>query len=115
MAQRIRYKETKEPGVVVSTKTYTSARTGAQYKVYLNLNDVTYKIKNVNSENVYRGGENINNLNVLKRNVKARLESMGVQFEGEERWRSFGLCPKGMTQEKWLKHKELEKQQKKDG
>lgn len=108
MAQRIRYKKTKEDGVVVSTKTYTSARTGAQYKVYLNLNDVTYKIKNVNSENVYRGGENINNLNVLKRNVKARLESMGVQFEEEDRLRTFGLCPKGWSQEKEMQKRRYE-------
>lgn len=100
MAKRIRYKQTKEQGVVVSTKIYTSASTGAQYKVFLNLDEVTYKIKNVNSENVYRGGENLNNLNVLKRNVKARLEGMGVKFEDEERDRTFGRCPKGWSQNK---------------
>jgi|11_taG_2_1085331.scaffolds.fasta_scaffold00996_4 hypothetical protein len=100
--KRIRYKNTKEEGVVVSNKILKSERTGAEYLVYLDLENVTYKIKNINSENVHRGGENINNLNVLKRSVKTRLEGMGVRFEDEERFRSFGRCPKGMTQQKWM-------------
>lgn len=100
MAQRIRYKKTKDENIVVSTKIYTSARTGAQYKVFLDLENVTYKIKNINSENVHRGGENINNLNVLKRAAKSRLEGMGVNFEDESRDRTFGLCDKGYSQQK---------------
>lgn len=100
--KRIRYKKTPEENVVVSNKILRSERTGAEYLVYLDLKEVTYKIKNINSENVHRGGENINNLNVLKRSVKNRLEGMGVVFDDEERQRTFGRCPKGMTQEKWL-------------
>ena len=100
--KRIRYKKTKDENIVVSNKVLRSQRTGAEYLVYLDLENVTYKIKNINSENVHRGGENINNLNVLKRSVKSRLEGMGVVFEDEERFRSFGRCPKGMTQKKWM-------------
>ena len=100
MTQRIRYKETEDKNIVVSNKIFTSEKTGAQYKVFLNLEKVTYKIKNINSENCFYGGENINNLNVLKRTAKARLEGMGVNFTDEERDRTFGLCPKGWTQEK---------------
>lgn len=99
--KRIRYKKTDKENIVVSNKILTSARTGAEYLVYLDLENVTYKIKNINSENVHRGGENINNLNVLKRSVKSRLERMGVPFDDEERDRTFGKCPKGMTQKKW--------------
>lgn len=96
--KRIRYKKTKDENVVVSNKVIRSQRTGAEYLVYLDLENVTYKIKNINSENVHRGGENINNLNVLKRNVKSRLEGMGVVFGEEERDRTFGRCPKGYSQ-----------------
>lgn len=96
--KRIRYKKTQKENIVVSNKILTSTRTGAQYLVYLDLENVTYKIKNINSENVHRGGENINNLNVLKRSVKARLEGMGVLFEDEERDRTFGRCDKGYSQ-----------------
>ena len=96
--KRIRYKKTKDENIVVSNKILTSQRTGAQYLVYLDLENVTYKIKNINSENIHRGGENINNLNVLKRSVKSRLEGMGVVFEDEERDRTFGRCTKGYSQ-----------------
>lgn len=96
--KRIRYKKTKDEGIVVSNKILKSSRTGAEYLVYLDLNNITYKIKNINSENVHRGGENINNLNVLKRSVKSRLESMGVCFDDEDRDRTFGRCPKGYSQ-----------------
>lgn len=96
--QRIRYKKTKDENIVVSNKVLTSNKTGAQYLVYLDLKNVTYKIKNIRSENIHTGGENINNLNVLKRTVKARLEGMGVSFKDEERDRTFGLCPKGYSQ-----------------
>lgn len=111
MAQRIRYKKTKNENIVVSTKIFTSARTGAQYKVFLDLENVTYKIKNINSENVHRGGENINNLNVLKRSAKARLEGMGVNFDDEVRDRTFGLCDKGMTQAKYEARLKKERQE----
>ena len=98
--KRIRYKKTKDENVVVSNKILTSNKTGAQYLVYLDLENVTYKIKNIRSENIHIGGENINNLNVLKRTVKNRLEGMGVVFGEEERDRTFGRCPKGWNQSK---------------
>jgi len=98
--KRIRYKKTDKENIVVSNKILRSERTGAEYLVYLDLENVTYKIKNINSENIHTGGENINNLNVLKRSVKNRLEGMGVVFSEEERDRTFGRCPKGWSQKK---------------
>ena len=98
--KRIRYKKTNKEDVVVSNRVLKSTSTGAEYLIYLDLKEVTYKIKNINSENIHRGGENINNLNVLKRSVKTRLEGMGVKFQDEERDRTFGICSKGYSQKK---------------
>jgi hypothetical protein len=98
--KRIRYKKTEKQNIVVSNKILKSERTGAEYLVYLDLENITYKIKNINSENIHTGGDNINNLNVLKRSVKSRLEKMGVVFGDEERDRTFGRCEKGWSQKK---------------
>ena len=50
------------------------------------------------------GGENINNLNVLKRTAKSTLEKkFGVSFDEEVRSRTYGLCEKGWSQEKEIK------------
>lgn len=112
MASRIRYKKTGKPNELVSRNIIQSSSTGAKYLVYINTEEVTYRIKNLNTERLYHGGENINNMNVLKRNIKAKLEkSFGVVFETETRDRTFGVVPKGMTQAKWeyIKNNEPEK------
>lgn len=103
MSKRIRYKEhpTRE-NVVESVDTFTSEKTGARYRVRLDYNNNTYEIKNLRTERLIKGGENINNLNVLKRNAKAHLERLGVSFTTERRDRDFGLCEKGHTQQKHL-------------
>jgi hypothetical protein len=106
MSKRIRYDKTREEGKLVSKHTYISKKTGAKYKVFLDVNEKTYKIKNIGSERITKsGGENINNLNVLKRTVKRELEQLGVSFEVEIRDREFGRCEKGYTQ---AKHEEQE-------
>jgi len=104
MAQRIRYQE-EEPGIFRSRKVFVSASTGARYKVLLDTNEMIFKIQNLNTMKfVYVGGENINNLNVLKRTAKGALEKkFGVSFEEEVRDRSYGLCKKGYSQEKHVK------------
>lgn len=106
MKTRIRYKDhTKRENVVESTTTFMSSSTGARYLIRLDLNNYTYEIKNIRSELLYRGGDNINNLNVLKRTAKKRLESLGVKFSKEDRDRTFGLCKKGYNQKKHLEGK----------
>lgn len=97
MSKRIRYDKVNE-NTLVSRAIYTSLKTGAQYRVTLMLDTMTYKIKNVNSENIYVGGEGLTNINVLKRSAKRRLEGLGVSFDCEVRNRTFGICPKGHTQ-----------------
>jgi len=84
MITRIRYEKTTKPGILKSVK-YVHSKNNAVYSVEINLNDCTYRIKNVNSKRVYSGGDNINNLTVLKRNIKSHLSDLGVEFGVETR------------------------------
>lgn len=103
MSARIRYIETEHENILISNKVFTSQSTGARYSVVLDLNNYTFRIRNENSKtNTVMGGENINNLNVLKRTAKKHLERLGVCFHDESRMRTFGLCEKGYTQKKHI-------------
>ena len=95
--QRIRYKE--KDGKLISVKPIFSKK-GSSYMIYIDIESKTYMIRNQLSLRSYTGGEKINNMNVLKRKVKAHLEQLGCVFGDESRNRSFGLCEKGYTQEK---------------
>jgi hypothetical protein len=97
---RIRYKkDPKNPHILVSKDIV--ATTGSRYRVFLDTEKKTYKIKNLISENCYYGGDNITNLNHLKASVKRRLErNFKVEFGSELRNRTFGLCERGYTQDK---------------
>lgn len=85
MAIRIRYEKTEHDNILVSVRNFNSKTTDAMYIVYLNLTEVTYEIRNMVSKRKYTGGENVNNLHVLKRHAKERLEKLGVSFEPEIR------------------------------
>lgn len=100
MSSRIRYQE-KKPNYYVSKKTFRSSKTGAEYRVHLDTDEMLFKIQNMRDLRfVISGGKNINNLNVLKRTAKKRLELLGVEFNSEYRNRTFGRCSKGYNQEK---------------
>lgn len=101
MRQRIRY--VKKENQLISKHEIISTR-GSRYMIYIDLVNRNYIIRNMVSSRNYEGGENINNMNVLKRTIKAHLEHLGCEFEKESRQRVFGLCPKG-----WSQQKELEK------
>ena len=104
MSARIRYIETDVENVLISNRVFVSQSTGARYSVILDLNNFTFRIRNENSKtNTAIGGENINNLNVLKRTAKKHLERLGVNFSLESRMRTFGRCEKGYTQKKHTK------------
>lgn len=100
MSQRIRY--VKKGNVLISVSDVISKK-GSKYSVTIDLTDMTYVIKNTLSNRKYKGGEDINNLNVLKRKIKTHLKHLGVEFEKERRKRTFGKCEKGYNQEKHLK------------
>lgn len=84
MESRIRYKKSNKDNILVSVRDLIS-ESGAKYKVKLDVENCKYVIINVNSERYYHGGEDVNNLHVLKRNVKAHLEKFGVSFSKEIR------------------------------
>lgn len=116
--QRIRYD--KKDGQLVSKYELYSAK-GSKYLVFINLETMTYLIRNTLSLRKYEGGKGINNLIVLKRNVKKHLALLGVRFDKEKRQRSFGICERGFTEsenrrlKKEAREKEmLDKQEKKD-
>ena len=60
---------------------------GSKYLVMIDLETRTYVIKNLLSHRNYVGGQNINNMNVLKRTVKKHLQMLGVKFNKEIRHR----------------------------
>lgn len=107
MKQRIRY--IKRDGKIVS-KNEIISKHGSRYLVFIDKESMTYIIRNVLSFRKYEGGENINNMNVLKRTIKAHLEHLGVEFEKERRNRCFGLCEKNWSQKKEIEKRNSEKE-----
>jgi hypothetical protein len=106
MKQRIRY--VKKDNKLIS-KNQIFSKHGSKYMVFIDLETRTYIIRNMVSHRKYEGGENINNMNVLKRTIKAHLEHLGCIFEKEKRFRTFGLCNKGHSQ---IKEIELRREKK---
>ena len=96
MATRIRYENFEDPHGqynLVSVRNFHSNKykkneegeTDSMYIVYIDTKYVTYMIRNMTSGREFSGGENINNLHVLKRNVKDKLSKLGVTFDDEIR------------------------------
>lgn len=98
---RIRYisHDSKED-CLISLNTYTSKSTGARYRVILNIKDMWFGIRNERNKEFSFKSKSYGNMNVLKRNARSKLESLGVELLREIRWRTFGLCEKGHTQDK---------------
>jgi hypothetical protein len=101
MKLRIRYHKM---GNKLTTVNPIFSKHGSSYTVHIDLENCTYLIRNQTSMRKYEGGEGVNNLTVLKRKVKKHLEYLGVEFDTEKRFRTFGLCEKGYTQEKHLQN-----------
>lgn len=99
MKQRLRYEKKFDKLV---TKNVVMSSKGAIYMVYIDPTEMTYEIVNQTSLRKYRGGDKINNMNVLKRKIKQHLIQLGCIFDKESRKRTFGICEKGTTQEKHL-------------
>ena len=108
MIQRIRY--VKKDKLLVSRDSIISKK-GSSYIVQINLETMTYLIRNQLSLRKYEGGEGINNLHVLKRNIKKHLEHLGCVFSKEKRNRTFGVVKKGYNQIKHLEGKKKKEQE----
>jgi hypothetical protein len=101
MGNRIRYVNhpTKDDNKI-SIQKFTSEKTGATYKVVLDLVEMVYKIRNERTKEFAVKSKAYGNLNVLKRNARAHLVKLGVNLSTESRWRTFGICEKGYNQKK---------------
>jgi hypothetical protein len=96
---RIRYIEhPTRDNALLSLNSYTSQKTGAKYKIILDLENMQYMIRNERSKEVSFTSKKYVNLNVLKRTARAKLEDFGVSLKRESRDRTFGLCPEGYNQ-----------------
>ena len=106
---RIRYIDHKfKENHKISGRHFVSSSTGAKYRIILNLEEMQYYIRNERTKEFVYKSKSYTNMNVLKRNARSRLEKFGVELERESRDREFGLCPKGMTQEKYEELKSME-------
>lgn len=85
MNTRIRYKKTSKDGVLESVQTLTSQSTGAKYKVFVDLNECQYVIKNLSGRGNFYGGDTANCRHVLYRQVRRHLKKLGVKFKVETR------------------------------
>tara|TARA_R110000851_G_scaffold23718_3_gene69186 strand:- start:3306 stop:3659 length:354 start_codon:yes stop_codon:yes gene_type:complete len=99
LGQRIKYIDHKyKKNHRISTRSYVSQNNGAKYRTILNLTDMEYYIRNERTkEYVFKSGT-YTNLNVLKRNARAKLEEFGVSLKKESRDRQFGRCKSGYNQ-----------------
>lgn len=91
----------------ITGKAYVSQSTGAKYRIILNLDDMKFYIRNERTKTFIYESKSYGNMNVLKRNARARLEKYGVNLKKESRQRTFGRCEKGLTQEKWEKEQSI--------
>ncbi len=107
---RIRYHEHKyKEGCVISGREFVSNR-GAKYRIILNLEAMEYYIRNERTKEYSKKSTyQYTNLNALKQAARRALEKLGVNLKKESRFRTFGLCNKGKTQEKHIVEKRKEK------
>ena len=94
MVARIKYSKPDDKGVCKSLTKLRADKTGSNYIVVMNTVDKTYYIMNPRTYRKYHGGEGINNLHVLKRNIRQHLQTLGVIFKVEVRDRDYGRCEK---------------------
>lgn len=105
---RIRYEEHKyRDNWMISIKAFVSKINGARYKVLLDLEEKKFYVRNENTKQFVKKSKSYGNIHVLKRNAREALRILGVEMGKEIRDRSFGVCPKGMTQDQFEKENNL--------
>ena len=109
-SNRIRYiKYDSRPGCKISLRKFTSKKTGANYRVIINEEDMEYYIRNERSKEFTKKSRKHKNMNVLKKEAREDLESLGVEFKRESRQRTFGVKPKGYDQKTHEREERLKK------
>jgi len=87
--QRIRLVKVKDD-IYECPTIFVSARNGGQYKVIVNMKEMTYKIRNVRRQTLVKssaknGRKPTKVLRTLMRRAKKDLISLGVEFRFDER------------------------------
>lgn len=90
MSTRIKYSPTRKKNVYKSNRTFYSEKTKGTYRVYLNLEEMTYRVINIKSESSVRSTKidrrkPPKHLNTLKAQAKKAIKTLGVQFDVEIR------------------------------
>ena len=93
----------------ITSKQFTSQKTGAKYRIVLNLDGMEYYIRNERTKEFIYKSKSYTNLNVLKRTARSKLEKLGVSLKREIRDRAFGQCAKGYNQKTHEMIQETEK------
>ena len=93
----------------ITSKQFTSQKTGAKYRIVLNLDGMEYYIRNERTKEFIYKSKPYTNLHVLKRLARGKLEKLGVVLKREIRNRTFGICEKNYCQEK---HEQLQESEK---
>jgi len=102
---RIIYRKSKvRIGMLESCLTFISSSRGTEYRVYIDLENKKYYIKNMTRESLIHMPEDIgvDHKNTLYMQAKNHLKVLGVVFRRELRNRQFGICEKGYTQKKHI-------------
>lgn len=102
MTKRVRYKPTKDNGIVKSCKTFVSLTTGAKYDVYIDEINKKFKIVNLSQRGNFYGGEGIECLEVVQRHVRKKLRSLGVPIASETRDNGYVLRKKKIEEQQNL-------------
>lgn len=99
MAKRIRYKRNEKTGLLESNVLVNDK--GFRYQIRIDEDAKDYVIKSFQTEELIKNPKKLTNLNVIKENARQHVIKLGVNLESESRNRSFGVCSKGMTEEKY--------------
>ena len=89
MQKRIRYTKTNKPDEIKSVQNFVGQQK-AQYKIFINTKEKTYRIKNMNTKLILRSTEKDNkkipkNLYTVYEQAKKALKTLGVNFDSEFR------------------------------
>ena len=80
--KRIKYKL--KEGLYTNTTPLVNGK-GHKIQIEYSLESFTFKVLNRATNNIYRGGEGVNNYQTLLRHIRKRIGVMGVAIESEIR------------------------------
>jgi len=87
---RIKYKKLPGTNIYRSVRKFTDPRHGGTYEVDLDLDNMIYKVRNINTRVLIRSTQKDGvtpptHTNTLKRQAKKALKTLNIQFKNEVR------------------------------